>query len=125
MYYVLLLSMIFCHIIDDYKLQQGVLVNLKQKSWWKENEPSYQYKFDYLMALLMHSTSWSFMMHLPLIIYVQNANLLLLVTFLTNMIIHFVVDDLKANKRKINLIQDQTIHLVQILITWIIWSIYC
>lgn len=125
MNYVLLLSMIFCHIIDDYKLQQGVLVNLKQKSWWKENEPSYQYKFDYLMALLMHSTSWSFMIHLPLIIYVQNTNLLLLATFLTNMIIHFVVDDLKANKRKINLIQDQTIHLVQILITWIIWSIYC
>ena len=31
--------------------------------------------------------------------------------------LHFAVDDLKANKKKINLWQDQLIHIVQIVIT--------
>jgi len=35
-----------------------------------------------------------------------------------NTLIHAIVDDLKANKHKINLIQDQTIHFMQILLTF-------
>ena len=40
------------------------------------------------------------------------------IVFVTNLVIHMVVDDLKANRKKINLIQDQSIHMVQILATW-------
>jgi hypothetical protein len=39
-------------------------------------------------------------------------------TFIYNWLIHAYVDNLKANNHKINLIQDQSIHLVQIIITW-------
>lgn len=118
----ILLSMIFCHIIDDYYLQ-GILAQLKQKKWWIENAPDKKYKCDYLMALFMHSFSWSFMINslsfIMSIFYNMNFNLLLLL-FIFNIIIHMFIDDLKANKFKINLIQDQSIHLLQILISWIL-----
>ena len=42
--------------------------------------------------------------------------------FLGDLMLHMAVDDLKANKKKINLIQDQTIHLVQIIWTWFCYA---
>jgi hypothetical protein len=41
--------------------------------------------------------------------------------YIINMVIHFVVDDLKANRGKINLLADQSIHIFQIFLTWIWW----
>lgn len=113
----LILCMIFCHIVDDYYLQ-GLLANLKQKSWWEKQAPDEMYKHDYLMALLMHSMSWSFMIMLPLLVYFKfEPPNLFLILWLANAAVHFVVDDLKANRRKINLIQDQIAHMLQIFIT--------
>ena len=64
------LSMIFAHIVDDYYLQ-GWLASAKQKKYWKENAPDELYKYDYIMALIMHSMSWSFMIMLPIAIFMQ------------------------------------------------------
>lgn len=117
----ILLFMIFCHIIDDYKLQAPVLNMLKQKKYWKENSPEENYKRDYIIALSMHAMSWSFMILLPIAIQMKfNVNFLFAVLFIFNAFIHGVVDDLKANKFKLNLVQDQVIHLFQIFATfWI------
>ena len=112
------LSMIFCHIIDDYKLQPPLLNTLKQRSWWQENAPDDLYKHDYFMALFMHATSWSFMIHLPVAVYEGfNIDIPFVISFLVNLLIHAYVDDLKANRHKINLITDQLIHLAQITIS--------
>ena len=43
------------------------------------------------------------------------------IAYITNMAIHAFVDSLKANQFKINLVIDQTIHIVQIIITWLIF----
>ncbi len=115
---IILLAMIFCHIVDDYYLQ-GWLASAKQKSWWEKNAPEKLYRNDYMMALLMHSFSWSFMTMLPIILYYFlngsiETKVWIAIPYLWNMAIHSVVDDLKANKKQINLIQDQCIHLVQI-----------
>lgn len=120
MYYsFLLLCMIFCHIVDDYYLQ-GWLASAKQKTWWEKNAPDEMYKNDYKTALLMHSFSWSFMIMLPLAIYCVVVNHPIpAVWYPINMLIHYYVDDLKANKKKINLIQDQRIHIGQIVMTWV------
>lgn len=120
---LILFIMIFLHIIDDYYLQaQGVLASMKQREWWVTNAPDEKYKYDYLVALFMHSFSWTFMITLPIIFYVIFAGgYYYPLLFLANIIIHFVVDDLKANKKKINLIQDQIIHMIQIVITWLLW----
>ena len=117
----ILVSMFFCHIVDDYYLQ-GWLASAKQKSWWIKNASNELYKNDYLMALFCHSFSWSFMIQLPILIYSFYTHLFIwnILLFFINLIIHMFVDNLKANKLKINLIQDQIIHFIQIIITWII-----
>lgn len=115
----ILFVMIFAHIVDDYYLQ-GILASLKQKTWW-ENQKSYKpmYKYDYIIALIMHAFSWSFIVSLP-ILYLGFTKWIA-VAIILNTIIHGIVDDLKANKHKINLIVDQSIHIVQIIITWILF----
>lgn len=126
----ILLFMFLAHIIDDFYLQ-GILANMKQKEWWVKNTDNKLYKYDYIMALIIHSISWSIMILLPAIITalikepILIINKLYIDTFIyiifgINAIIHCIVDDLKANKHKINLITDQSIHLVQIFITWAI-----
>ena len=117
----ILISMIFCHVVDDYYLQ-GWLASAKQKKWWIENAPNDLYKNDYLMALFCHSFSWSFMIQMPILIYSFYTHLFIwnILLFIINLIIHMFIENLKANKLKINLIQDQIIHFIQIIMTWII-----
>lgn len=115
------LLMIFLHIVDDYYLQ-GVLANMKQKQWWQDNAPASLYRYDYIAALIMHSMSWTFMIMLPIAIKMSfDVGGLFIGVWIVNAIIHGVVDDLKANKHRINLIQDQSVHMVQIVLTAIIF----
>lgn len=112
-----ILLMIFCHIVDDYYLQ-GWLVSAKQKQYWQENAPQDLYKRDYIWALIMHSFSWTFMIMLP-IAYINSfvVNSSFLIMFATNVVIHAMVDNLKANEKKINLWEDQLTHILQITLT--------
>ena len=123
---LIFISMIFCHIIDDYTLQ-GILASMKQKQWWKNNAPDNLYKYDYIVALFMHSFSWAFMtMVIPTIYTFITESFIgwdILILFILNILIHGIVDDLKANKKKINLIHDQSIHIIQIICTWILMII--
>ena len=119
--FFILFCMIFFHIVDDYYLQ-GWLASAKQKSWWEQNAPDRLYKYDYLMALFMHSFSWSFMIMFPLTVYIIIVGgTWYPLLYIINLLIHFYVDDLKCNRKKINLIQDQCIHLIQIIVTWILY----
>ena len=116
----LLLLMILMHIVDDYYLQ-GILDSMKQKKWWIKKE-GYKslYKNDYKMALLMHSMSWSIMILLPAMFFLNVNQYVLLGIFVINACIHYHIDDLKANKLQINLMFDQTIHIMQVITTWIL-----
>lgn len=115
--YFVVIWMLFMHVTDDYVLQ-GILSQLKQKKYWKEHAPEEMYKYDYMMALIMHAISWSFMIMLP-IAYAYNFVIdeTFLVVFSLNASIHAIVDDEKANKFHINLITDQLIHIAQIALT--------
>ena len=110
--------MIFLHIVDDYYFQ-GILAQMKQKKFWKEQAPEELYKYDYIWALIMHAFSWTFMIMLPLAFASQIAPAFYVI-FIVNLAVHAYVDNLKANKHKINLWQDQLIHLAQIILTFII-----
>lgn len=117
---VLFLFMLFCHIVDDYYLQ-GLLGKLKQKSFWEKEAPDEKYKNDYIVALLMHSASWAFMIMLPLLVYENFApTAVFYIIWCFNVSIHAAVDHWKCNKLEINLIQDQSIHLLQIIVTLLI-----
>ena len=121
----ILLSMIFMHIVDDYYLQ-GILASMKQKAWWKKQE-SYNdlYKYDYVVALIMHSFSWAFMVMMPIAFAMSFAITTgFAIVFLINAVVHFIVDNLKANKGKINLVQDQSIHVAQIVATFVLFLMF-
>lgn len=117
----LLLGMLFLHLVDDYYLQ-GWLASAKQKSWWEKNAPEELYSHDYIMALCEHAFSWTFMiMLIPTVFnYVCDHNIPVdyFLFFALNWTIHSIVDDLKANKKDINLVQDQLFHIIQIILTW-------
>lgn len=125
----LLFAMLFMHIVDDYYLQ-GILASLKQKSWWQEYAPQDLYKHDYIVALFMHAFSWSFMTILPIAVYMfingSNEYLWFVYVFyiIYNTICHAGIDHLKANKKQINLICDQLLHVGQILITYITFILF-
>lgn len=121
----ILLSMLFMHIVDDYYLQ-GILASMKQKAWWKKQE-SYKdlYKYDYIVALIMHSFSWAFMVMMPIAFVMSFAITAgFAIVFAVNAIVHCIVDNLKANKMKINLIQDQSIHVAQIITTFVLFLVF-
>ena len=126
MIFLILLCMFFCHIVDDYYLQ-GWLASGKQQKWWEQNAPQEMYKHDYIMALAEHAFSWAFMIHVPIMSYMFFGGTViggaLVCSIIIDTVIHAVVDDMKANKRKINLIQDQLIHFLQIIVTWFFYCI--
>ena len=126
--------LIFLHWIGDY-LCQGILADMKQKSWWEKQFKSSEefeksiYSKDYIVALITHSFVWSFIVNLPLMMLcVQSPN------DLTNLLVYFAslightglhawVDDEKANKRSINLIADQECHIIQLFFIWCMWFV--
>ena len=68
---------------------------------------------------------WGIIVCLPLMFDFQKGGVAYLDWFWlavpVNIAVHAVVDDLKANRHKINLWHDQLFHLGQILITWGLW----
>ena len=120
-----LLAMIFLHIVDDYYLQ-GVLAKMKQKQWWKDNVPDKMYKNDWLPALIAHAFSWTFMIMLPaaaaiILLGAEPISLAMYCAmFVINWFSHAYTDHDKANKKTINLIEDQSFHLIQIILTWLL-----
>lgn len=123
----ILLLMILGHLFADYTLQ-GWFANGKQEIWWREQcsdacnlefERRWKkYGNDYKCALLEHGLYWSLVTFLPLFFWADLSDVALVAVVVVNTIIHAIVDDLKANKLKINLIQDQLLHFSQIIITW-------
>ena len=116
----ILIVMVFCHTVADYNLQ-GWLASAKQKSYWEENASENMYRYDYIMALIMHSISWSSMIMFPLMIYqlyTANSLIMTFIIFIANIFLHAHIDNMKAKGRQINLVQDQLIHLVSIFGRW-------
>lgn len=125
MYALLLIGMLFCHIVYDFGLQ-GILAHMKQKQWWVDNAPNPMYENDYKTALMLHALAWTCCIHIPIVFHIGYCDwhfeeIPFLIVFTVDWIIHTVVDDLKANKGRINLSQDQAIHIIQVIVTWALY----
>ena len=116
-YWVVLFTMIFLHIVDDFK-HQDILAEMKEKKWWEKLDGySDYYRYDYIVALIVHSFSWTFVVMLPLLILSSfEINWGLALMFIIHAVTHSMTDDLKANQRRINLVIDQFVHLLQIFV---------
>lgn len=107
--------MLLGHLVADYTLQ-GWLADGKQESWWRKicgGEIPDKYKHDYIAALVCHALYWSIFVCAP---FYASGHFLSAIVVNTG--IHAVVDDLKANRKAINLVQDQLMHFVQIFLTF-------
>lgn len=119
---LILITMVFLHIMDDFYLQ-GILAQMKQKKWWEKQTTDEQYKHDYIAALIIHGFSWSFMVHLPfaglivLLDMFEEVSVLVL-SLIAHAALHAFIDHFKANKHAINLIEDQLFHTTQV------WTIF-
>lgn len=128
-YIIFFLSLLYMHIMDDFVFQ-GVLSKLKRKVFWlKDKEYKEIYKYDYIISLIIHALSWTISINIPVMFILIHYNKLdnimyttiFIIEFLLNWLIHSIVDDLKANKMKINLITDQIIHFIQVSIIFILF----
>lgn len=111
--------MFLCHIVDDFVLQPVCLSKLKQKEWWRTNYPDPLYKDDYKVALGIHSLSWAIMIHLPFILMTEVDGGIIWITVILDALVHYTVDNEKANKHSISLLVDQMLHFLQIGLTWV------
>lgn len=117
---LVLVLMILGHLLADYPLQ-GWLAQAKSKSYWENADK--RNRHDYIPALVCHCVMWGILVFLPITLFCDSLGLFWL-AMPTNIIIHYVVDDLKANRKAINLWQDQLIHMMQILVTWGSWALF-
>ena len=120
-YFTLYITILFFHIIADYSLQ-GVLAQMKTVRFWKdlkERESKRKDGFkistkDWLMPMIEHSFMWSFIVHLPIIIFYTINPITILFSIIIHTCFHILIDNFKANTNDINLIADQIFHMVQI-----------
>lgn len=117
------------HFMADYTLQ-GCLANMKQKRWGDAQlaksavDSTEKYRNDYKAGLVCHGLYWAIVTFLPLFLFGIGAYVVGIL-MLVNASIHYRVDDEKANKLSINLIEDQLLHLGQIIVTIVVASINC
>lgn len=117
----LLTLTILLHLVADYNLQ-GILASMKQKQWWDDQlknaseEDKKEYKHDFLVALWEHSFMWSAITFAP-ILWLSGDKITTWLIFGANVLIHGMTDNAKANWKCINLLQDQMLHIGQIMLT--------
>lgn len=117
---LILLTMIFLHIVDDFYLQ-GILAKMKTKAWWKDQHGSE--KRDYIAALIIHGFSWSFMVHLPFMGLIVLCDLfgyssVLVLSMIIHAVLHAIIDHEKANNHWLDFTDDQLLHMSQIAVIW-------
>ena len=118
LYVIVLILMLLAHFFADFHLQ-GILADMKQEQWWKQQDGyNSKYKYNYLAALAIHSAEWTLWTMIPLFLlpHLDLGMFLLLATL--NIVVHSLTDNSKANCRDINLVQDQALHLAQIAFTY-------
>ena len=121
-YFTLYITILFFHIIADYNLQ-GILGQMKTVRFWKdlkERESKRQDGFkihekDWIMAMAEHSFMWSFIVHLPIMIFYTINPITILSSICINTCFHFIIDSLKASTNTINLLIDQLFHMAQLM----------
>lgn len=120
-WYVLMLMMVLLHVIEDFHMQ-GIMASMKQKTFWQEY--SKMYANDWMPVILLHGMEWATMVALPCILASWfDVSAWFVLTVVAMGVAHAYVDHLKANSLRINLIQDQIVHIIQIEVMLIVYMV--
>ena len=117
----LLLLTLLLHFMADFTLQ-GCLADMKQRQWWNLQDIitcKSRYVHDWICGLVCHALYWTLVTFSPLLWLTENLWTISFIV-LGNTAMHAVIDHLKCNRYRINLCQDQLLHLAQILATCLI-----
>lgn len=134
---ILILGTLLAHILEDFHLQ-GILAQMKQKSWWYDEVARVsceqsdvevpilmkKYRYDYAASLLMHGIEWSIIIAIPAMFILGGCPWWLLVIVALNAVVHASIDNAKCNRMSINLVQDQILHMCQLSVV-VIATIFC
>lgn len=141
MEFLLLFIMFFLGIVAEFNMQ-GKLLKLKSEQWWDQQLARYDlpddfpdsrqahkmYRFDFLVGLILHGFLWSFMILLPLLVlmFVKNDFYVLayVLCLIGNTAIHAFVSHLMCNRFIINLAEEQIGRIIQILVSWSLFSLW-
>ena len=116
-------------MLEMYKVQigyNGELDPLKNKQRVDNEHQRLKRKYgcDWAMAMFEHSFYWTLVTFAPIIFFTRINDWVILGVVVANTIFHCVVDDLKANKFAINLVDDQMFHFAQIIFTCVVCKIF-
>lgn len=116
-------------MLDMYKVQIGYNGELdpyknKQRIDDEHERLKRKYGRDWAMAMFEHSLYWTLVTFAPIIFFYHVNDWVILGVVVVNTIFHCVVDDLKANKFAINLVDDQMLHFAQIIFTCVVCKIF-
>ena len=112
-------------MLDMYKVQIGYNEELdpyknKQRIDNEHERLKRKYGCDWAMAMFEHSLYWTLVTFAPIIFFYHVNDWVVLGLVVINTIFHCVIDDLKANKFAINLVDDQMLHFAQIIFTCVV-----
>ena len=111
-WFILLPLMILFHVIEDFHIQ-GNMAQMKQRRWWKFYDD--EYRNDWVPVIILHGIEWAMFVSIPCLMASWfDVSVWFMAVVVSMGLIHAYIDHLKANTFKINLIQDQTMHMVQI-----------
>lgn len=134
------IAMVLLHILEDFHLQ-GILANMKQKSWWQSEctklgivYDSSKYRRDHIVSLIVHALENSIFITLPLIAdglattftTIPNNSFFIGWAFIifANTVVHAIIDDFKCNSKSINLVVDQILHFIFIILFFSLYEKY-
>jgi hypothetical protein len=96
-----------------------------RRDWWTCNPDGTRNRYDYIIALAIHSLFWSFTILFP-IAYRLGFEFSWFYSFaiIGNAIIHGIVDNHRINVKKINLVLQEAAHIWQILLTYLLFVLH-
>ncbi len=115
--------MLLLHVVTEFVLQPVALLRLKQKTYWEQPEHPNGGKDASAMAIAINTILWSVMIMLPLMYYSTEGDLILLLVFLVNMLVHAYIDEYTTNRHKLTFVTAQSLYLLQLTITFLITMI--
>lgn len=112
--------MLLLHVVAEFVLQPVALLRIKQKTYWEQPEHPNGGKDASAMAIAINAILWSVMIMLPLMYYSTEGDLILLLVFLVNMLVHAYIDEYTTNRHKLTFVTAQSLYLLQLIITFLV-----
>lgn len=121
---LILFMMIFIHYLFDI-FSLNVIEKYKNKEYFEKTFPKKMCKYDYINYLITDSYLWSMSILLPIIININgHITWASFMGIIVNGIIRGIIEDLRINKKIINIFSANICYIFQIFVTESIYVLF-